>query len=153
MLAQLSQTGPSGGGHPVWHFAVVAAAALGVFVAIKAREWSDRHPPIGLASGEAESRGRKRAPLARPSGPLVLLALASAGASAVHASVCPEHFREAAFLGVFFLAASAGQAAWAVLILVRPSRKLLLSGAIANAGMLMLWAITRALATRGHQRS
>jgi hypothetical protein len=74
---------------------------------------------------------------------VVGVALASAGCSATHAAVGPAHFHEAAAFGVFFLVASALQAAWAVLVIRRADRLLLAIGAGANAAVLVLWAVTR----------
>jgi hypothetical protein len=138
----LAVSGSSGlvGTHPAWHFAVVAAGGVGVFVIIKAKEFFDLRRSAGTAvdRGIGWRRGAQR-----PSGPIVALALASAGCSAIHAVVCPSHFREAVAYGVFFLLASASQAGWAVLLLLRPSRRLLTAGALGNAAVVVLWAVTR----------
>jgi hypothetical protein len=108
----------------------VAAAAVAVFLAIKLLEWWGH-------------RRRTRRPVARPSGPIAALALSSLGSSAIHAAVCPSHFREATAFGVFFIVISAAQAGWAIAIILRPSRRLLLAGAIGNAGVVALWVLTR----------
>lgn len=134
MLAEIARRAPAGGGHPAWHFGAVAAAAVGVFVFIKVSE--RRHERPSRVSLPARPR---------PTRFLVLLALASAGCSAIHAAVCPEHFREATAFGVFFLLASAAQAAWAIAVVVRPSRTLLSAGAVGNAGVVLLWGVTRAI--------
>jgi hypothetical protein len=103
-----------------------------VFGAIKAWEWWNSPTPPG---------GRARR---RPSTPLVVvLALASFGSSITHAAVGPEHLREAAAFGVFFVVAAALQAAWAVLVIRRADPLLLAIGAAGNSAVLVLWAITR----------
>jgi hypothetical protein len=73
----------------------------------------------------------------------VALAALSAGGAAIHVAVAPDHFHEYALFGVFFLAASAAQAAWAIAVLVRPNRPLLVAAVIGNAGLIMLWALSR----------
>jgi peptidoglycan/LPS O-acetylase OafA/YrhL len=94
-------------------------------------------------------RGRPRVghqpwPWARPRSPLVVgVALASVGGSVTHAAVGPKHFNEATMFGVFFLVASALQAAWALLVIRRADRQLLAIGAAGNAAVLVLWAVTR----------
>jgi hypothetical protein len=135
VLAQLLLANPKGD-HPAWHFGAVAAAAVGVFLAIKVMEW--------WGHGRSEDdRSRTRRPVARPSGPIVALALASLGSSAIHAAVCPSHFREATAFGVFFIVIAAAQAGWAIAIIVRPSRRLLVAGALGNAGVVAVWVLTR----------
>jgi hypothetical protein len=138
-----AQTASRGGGHPVWHLLVVAIASVVVFAAIKAWEWwcsSVRHPVGARRASDANARQ----PWARPYSPLVVgVALASVGCSVTHAAVGPEHFHEATAFGVFFLVASALQAAWAVLIARRADRRLLAIGAAGNAAILVLWAVTR----------
>jgi hypothetical protein len=127
------------GGHPVWHFALVAAAGVAVFVAIKGREMV-RH-----SWRRAEGAGlptRRRRP-ASPTPAVLMLATASAGCAVIHVAVCPEHFREATIYGVFFAVAAAAQAAWAVLILLCPSRRLLAAAAAGNAAIVALWVLTR----------
>jgi hypothetical protein len=60
------------------------------------------------------------------------LAVASATAGVIHATVCPSHFQESDLYGVFFLRAAAGQLGFAVVVLGRPSRTLLRAGAAAR---------------------
>jgi hypothetical protein len=62
-----------------------------------------------------------------------------------HAYVCPEHFREWVVYGIFFMAASVIQAAWSILVLVRPSRHLLLAGAIGNTLVVVTFVISRTI--------
>jgi hypothetical protein len=71
------------------------------------------------------------------------LAVASATAGVIHATVCPSHFQESDLYGVFFLLAAAGQLGFAVVVLGRPSRTVLRTGAAATAAVLMLWLATR----------
>jgi hypothetical protein len=115
------------------HTLVIAIPALvigGIAV------WAD----VRAAIGRRRSRGRSRPQLSMP---IRLAALFSLGTAAVHGAVCPEHFKEAALYGVFFLTAAACQAGWAVLAWTRPRRWLLYAGAAGNAAIIALWAVTR----------
>jgi hypothetical protein len=120
------------GGHPLWHLLVVAGGAVGVFLVIKLREQ--------FARDEGRNLSPWRSP---PTVAVVALALLSAAGAAIHASVSAEHFREAFIFGVFFLAASTAQAGWAVLVISRPSRSVLVVGAAGNAVVIILWTLTR----------
>jgi diguanylate cyclase (GGDEF)-like protein len=71
------------------------------------------------------------------------VALGSLVAGLIHAGVCPEHFREATVLGVFFLVVATLQLAWAAAVLTRASRGLLLAGAAGNAAVVAVWALSR----------
>jgi hypothetical protein len=134
MTAQVAAS--RGLGHPFWHLLVVAIVSVAVFGGIKAWEWWNSSTPAG-------GRTRRRA-WVRPSSPVVVgVALASLGSSLTHGAVGPEHFREAAAFGVFFLVAAALQAAWALLVIRRADRLLLAIGAAGNSAVLVLWGITR----------
>ena len=119
-------------GHPLWYLLIVAAGAVGVLVVIKANEYRARPRP---------ARDPRRRSV--PTWPILVLALLSASAAAIHSAVSAEHFDEAFVYGAFFLVASTGQAGWAALIVYRPKRSLLVVGAVANAATIMLWALTR----------
>jgi hypothetical protein len=74
---------------------------------------------------------------------LVAMALLSAGAAVIHAAVTRAHFGEWWLYGTFFAVAAAAQLIWTLLILRRPSRSLLIAGAVGNAIVVLLWLITR----------
>ena len=114
-------------GHPIWHFAVVAGAAMLTFLGIKASEWR-------------QTRGMR---IGRLDGRLALLSVLGFACCGIHAYVCPEHFREWVVYGVFFMCVSAVQAAWAILVLVHPSRRLLLFGALGNAAVVTTYFMSR----------
>jgi hypothetical protein len=117
----------SSGGHPVWHLAILAAAALVVFACIKATEaWQQRARP-----------------LPRPTLAMLSLAALSAASASIHAAICPEHLREWVPLGVAFMLASAAQAGWALLILLRPSRPALGWALLGNTAVVLVYVVSR----------
>jgi hypothetical protein len=71
------------------------------------------------------------------------MALASVGAGVIHLAVAPAHLREWVPFGVFFVVLGGAQLAWAALVWTRPRRSLLVAGAIANAGVVALWLLSR----------
>jgi hypothetical protein len=71
------------------------------------------------------------------------LAASSLAAAGVHLGVVGEHLREAAILGVFFVAIAALQTAWSVAMLTRPSRRLEAAGAMGSGGLILLWIASR----------
>jgi hypothetical protein len=70
-------------------------------------------------------------------------ALLSVGAAAIHIAVAKMHFDEYTLYGVFFVISGAGQLLWAVLVLFRPVRPLLVLGAVGNLLIAALWAVDR----------
>jgi hypothetical protein len=73
----------------------------------------------------------------------MLLALLSLAAAAIHVAVMGEHFGEFFAHGVFFAVVAWLQAAWAVAILVAPSRALLWAAAIGNVVVVAVWVVSR----------
>lgn len=78
-----------------------------------------------------------------------MVALFSALAATVHLSVIGSHFEEGFSYGMFFLAATAGQAGWAWLIVRTPAESLFRIGAIANAAVICLWLVSRIVGIPG----
>jgi hypothetical protein len=76
---------------------------------------------------------------------LQLLAGGALFAGTVHAGLCPAHFQESVVFGVFFVVVATLQLVWAGLILVRPSRRLLLAGAIGDLLTVGVWGWSRTL--------
>jgi hypothetical protein len=83
-------------------------------------------------------------PWSRP-GPLctALLVMASAGAAAIHFAMVPTHSEESTLLAVGFAVVAWLQAAFAVGVLVRPTRGLLLAGAVLNTLAIGAWVWSR----------
>lgn len=71
---------------------------------------------------------------------LAVLSLATAG---IHFAVMADHFAEYALFGVFFSLVAWFQALWALGIVMAPTQPLLLTGAIANAVVVIVWLISR----------
>jgi hypothetical protein len=74
---------------------------------------------------------------------LPVLALASVVAAVVHAMVIREHFGESALYGSFFLGTTVGGLGYAAVVLLRPIKRVLLVGLVANASIVALWLFTR----------
>jgi hypothetical protein len=69
--------------------------------------------------------------------------VSSAAAAGVHAAVGPAHFREQLLFGLFFAGSALAQIIWSVVMVVRPTRILLLGAIVGNSAVLMLWLVTR----------
>lgn len=67
------------------------------------------------------------------------------GAALVHGSVMPTHFREYWLFGLFFAIVTPLQLAWSATVLrAGPgARTLLIAGALASVGIVVLWLVTR----------
>jgi hypothetical protein len=74
---------------------------------------------------------------------LYAVALLSAGAAAIHFAVANSHFDEYTLYGVFFVASGVAQLIWPLLVLFRPTRPLLLLGAVGNLLIVALWGVDR----------
>lgn len=144
------------------HYAVLAIGLLGL-VALLGPHWlgaNRPHPPRDeheqrvaalhqqLASGSfsTATRTMPSPTVAKRLGggaALTIAVISSAAAAAVHAAVGPEHFDESLLFGLFFATAATAQLIWALWMTLAPTRTLLLIGAVGNAGVLVLWLVTR----------
>lgn len=70
-------------------------------------------------------------------------AFASVGAALVHLAAAPDHLRDWWPSGAFFLGIAAFQAVWAAAIIRSGGHRLLHLGVVANAGSILLWAVSR----------
>lgn len=70
-------------------------------------------------------------------------ALLSVGAAVIHFAVLGEHWQEWWGYGLFFGASAWLQLAWAAAVAWRPSRPILLTGAVSNLAIAALWLLTR----------
>jgi hypothetical protein len=103
------------------------------------RTYTKRHP----RTVQDPSSTLRREPAFDQNDALVAVALLSAGAAVIHATVIQVHLREWWLYGTFFVVAATLQLIWTVLVLRRPSRSLLVAGAIGNATVVVLWLVTR----------
>lgn len=71
------------------------------------------------------------------------LAILSTGAAVVHFAVVAEHLDEWWLTGLFFIVVALFQLVWALLVLVRPSSLVYLSGAVINALVVVTWIVSR----------
>jgi hypothetical protein len=87
---------------------------------------------------------------ARPGGDLSQymrwgLALLSLGAAGIHFAVTGLHFGETWYHGTFFALVAWLQLIWAVALMVKPSRRLLLAGIIGNLAVAEVWLVSRTI--------
>ena len=71
------------------------------------------------------------------------LAITSVVAAVIHFSVSGEHFQEYWAFGVFMLVVAWLQLTWAIGIVIRPGRLLLVLGGILNGGVVAVYVVTR----------
>ena len=74
---------------------------------------------------------------------LLGLAWASMSAALIHFAVIQQHLADYWVYGWFFVVVATGQLAWALLAVLRPTRPLLLAGAVGNALVVVAWVVTR----------
>jgi len=74
---------------------------------------------------------------------LSCLAVFSVATAVIHFAVSGEHFQEYWLFGVFMLVVAWLQLLWAVLAVARPSRLLLWAGIVLNAGVIIVYIVTR----------
>ncbi|HEY3214040.1 MAG TPA: hypothetical protein VGL16_12635 [Actinomycetota bacterium] len=67
----------------------------------------------------------------------------SMAAALIHFAVIKQHLDEYQLYGLFFVAVAIAQLAWAVLAVTRPSKPLLVAGAVGNALVAGTWVLTR----------
>jgi amino acid transporter len=71
------------------------------------------------------------------------LAILSVATAVIHFAVAGEHFQEYWLFGVFMLTVAWLQLAWAIVVASRMPPWLLGSGAIINAGIIVIYIVTR----------
>jgi hypothetical protein len=72
-----------------------------------------------------------------------VLAALSLGAGVIHFSVSGEHYSLSWMHGAFFAVTAWLQVAWAIGVILRPTRRLLVTGVILNAGIALVWVVSR----------
>jgi hypothetical protein len=73
------------------------------------------------------------------------IALLSLGAAGIHFAVMGDHFNETWYHGSFFAAVAWLQLAWAVAVVLKPSRRVLLAGIIGNLVIAEVWLVSRTI--------
>ena len=73
---------------------------------------------------------------------LAVVSLATAG---IHFAVMGDHFQEYVAFGVFFAVVAWFQGLWALGVVMAPTRSLLLTGAIVNAIVVLVWLVSRTI--------
>jgi hypothetical protein len=71
------------------------------------------------------------------------LAACSAGAAVLHFAYSPSHFAEYWVYGLFFVVLAWLQLAWGASVILNRSRWLLLAGIALNAGVIIVWILSR----------
>src|SRR5262245_273800 len=79
---------------------------------------------------------------------LAVAAAASAGAGLVHAAAAGSHSDDTTLAWLFALCAVA-QLGWAVGVVLRPHRLVIVTGVVLNAGCIAVWALTRSVGLGG----
>jgi hypothetical protein len=140
----------------VAHGVIIGIGAIAVLATLLPSTWryrrsinrlrnagsSDALVRLAEQRAAAELSGAARpGPRAEPL--LVVAALASVTAAAIHGAVGPEHFREALRLGLFFVLICAVQLFLAATLLRRPTRAMVTACISINAGTVLLWILTR----------
>jgi hypothetical protein len=64
-------------------------------------------------------------------------------AATFHLAVMPNHFKESWLYGAFFLIAASCQVAFACLLLVRPTKKVLVAGIAGSLAIVVFWFVSR----------
>jgi hypothetical protein len=72
-----------------------------------------------------------------------ILAALSLGAGVIHLAVSGEHYELSWMHGTFFAVVGWLQISWAVGVVLRPNRRLLVAGAIGNAAIIGVWVMSR----------
>jgi hypothetical protein len=141
-LLAIEQAGADGGAK--WAGAALLSLA-GVVVALSSRPAlvSPRRPLLRAFAHEAAAEPSEAPPLALGYLTLVVLALLSTGAALIHFVVIETHAQEWWLFGVAFAAMALAQQSWAVLVLTRPNQPLYAVGALLNAGIIVVWIVSR----------
>lgn len=100
-----------------------------------------------VEDGTLLSLGTTARPTARYAADATLLlpaaVVCTAAAAGVHAAMGPAHLWTVPAFGIFFTLVALAQMAWTAEVLRRPTTGLLHLGLVLNAGLVLLWLVTR----------
>lgn len=88
---------------------------------------------------------RAARPSDRTSALRIILAISSIGAGVIHAAVVPQHVKEGALFGCFFILAAGFEIAWAMAVLFRPAVIVYTIGSLANGATIGIWLVSRTI--------
>jgi hypothetical protein len=125
------------GGHLV-HLVVLAGWLLAVAVVLA---WPTRATAASSPTPADPSPGARSDRLRPPLLQLAAIGLLASGA--IHLSVLPDHWRQAWFIGLFFLVAAGCQVAAAGLLLTHPTRRLVLAVVVGSLAVVAMWGWSR----------
>jgi hypothetical protein len=74
---------------------------------------------------------------------VVACAAMSASAAAIHLSAAAPHWEATHLFGGAFVVIAIAQIIWALAVSVRPTRRVLISGAVVNAAIVAIWVMSR----------
>ena len=134
-------------GH-LWHAIEGASFVLSSLGAVAASDWiRARRMRI---SREAQGTKAEGLPAGDVDGgepvSAALLQVAFIGllvAAATHLAVMPDHFRQSWIYGTFFVVVATGQVTTAILLIARPSRRVIVTALTGSATVVALWAVSR----------
>jgi hypothetical protein len=120
--------------HPVLQvMASMVLTVLGVWVVMAVRPFEREATTLPAGEGAARVDYVLRSQVA----------LLSMGAALNHFAVIREHLEEYWLYGVFFVVVALAQMVWAIWVARRPSRMLLIAGAVGNVLVAGAWVLTR----------
>lgn len=90
--------------------------------------------------GEQDRQGERIEATAFARGVVAACAL---GAAAIHFGFAPDHFGESRFHGAFFFLAGWAQLAFALAVILRPTRAVMRVGIALNGAIVLLWFVSR----------
>lgn len=95
-----------------------------------------------MESIQGVPRSRVTWPISTVYAALAVVSLATAG---IHFAVMGDHFQEYVVFGIFFAVVAWFQSLWALAVVVSPTRSVLLTGAVVNALVVVVWLVSRTI--------
>lgn len=123
---------------------LVSGVVLALGIGLSAHRWLSGSP---IGPSERKMSGIVNWSTSNSAQNLLVLvaAVCSAGAAAIHFAVIGDHFDESWMYGVFFAVVAWFQVVWAFAMLRQPSEPLFWTGISGNAAVVLLWLVSRTL--------